>query len=239
MEDNFYLRNSEGLVTVDKPSDAILTDFREQCIEMIVFNVGEGEAMLVKARNKAIFIDGGADKSKERNVTLGNALRKYLAGNGIKLNAIVASHNHTDHLNALSTMLSGEDPPILATEACFYCNGEKIPLKLEKTWKKLQKLRKNNKIKIIEISELTPINWIGDQRITMLIDGRKKPKPEYRSIFMHIPYREATFLLTGDAYRAYEKELLKDPNASQYMKTDVLKITHHGSKGGKIGRAHV
>ncbi|MFY3739846.1 MAG: competence protein ComEC [Candidatus Nitrosomirales archaeon] len=209
---------------------AFLDAFRNQSLEMTVFNAGKGEAILIKASNKAIFVEGGAELIKE-NVVLGNRLGQYLRDNNIRLNAIVASHNHVDHLNALSTMLQGEDPQILANGAKFYYNGEEMGKWLTETlMKRLHQLQ--SKIRIKKISALTRVNWIGNQKITMFVDGRWKPSPVYRSIFMHIPYREARFLLTGDAYIPYENELVKDPSISPYIKTDVLKITHHGSEHG-------
>ena len=71
----------------------------------------------------------------------------------------------------------------------------------------------------------------NDVRIALFVDGRWRPRPAYRSVFMSLDYRHARFLLTGDAYHAYENSLLNSL-AAAYLRCDVLKITHHGSEHG-------
>jgi len=231
MVGKFYLVNSSLIVELEPLSGFTLNEFQKKSIEMRMFNVGAGEAMLLKNKSKTIFVEGGA-KIKERNVDLGDALRKFLK-NKVKLNAVVASHNHVEHLNALSTMLKDPIDDILAKDAYFYYNGEGMKTWLSRTiMSRMEELEKNNLITIQKISNLTQIGGFGKQNITMFVNGKNKPSPVYKSIFMHIPYGNATFLLTGDAYKDYENDLLADTKKSTHLTSDVLKITHHGSSDG-------
>jgi len=230
MGSKFFLLDSFGHIEIDTPSDNVLKKFNSNLMEMIVFNVGKGEAILVKNNKRAIFVDGGETNSKTR-VRLGNALRQYLCDNNIKLNAIVASHNHQDHLNALSTML--KEKKILARGAKYYHNGESTTKSLTATLeKRLKELERLKKIKKIEIKNLKKIKWNVDQKITMFIDNKWEGRSDYKSIFMNIPFGETVFLLTGDVDMEYETHLVNDSKKSELLETDVLKITHHGSEHG-------
>ncbi|MCZ6581709.1 MAG: hypothetical protein O6761_00855 [Thaumarchaeota archaeon] len=232
MTGRFYLVNSKWIIELDPLSGSALNEFQKKSLEMRMFNVGAGESILLRNQSKAIFVDGGSNQRKERNVNLGDVLRKFLK-NKVKLNVIVASHNHVDHLNALSTMLKDPIDNILAKDAYFYYNGEVMGTWLSRTlMNRMEKLEKKNLITIQEITDFTKIGGFGKQNITMFVNGRNKPKPVYKSIFMHIPYGNATFLLTGDAYKSYEDDLTEDSQKSAYLRSDVLKITHHGSSGG-------
>ena len=228
----FYLVNSKWIVELEPLTGSTLNEFQNESLEMRMFNVGAGEAILLRNSSKVIFVEGGSNQRKERNVDLGDALRNFL-GKKIKLNAIVASHNHVDHLNALSTMLKDPIEDILAKDAYFYYNGEAMGTWLSRTlMKRIEKLEMNNLITIQKITDFTEVGGFGNQNIAMFVDGKSNPSPVYKSIFMHIPYRNATFLLTGDAYKDYEDDLINDSQKSTHLRSDVLKITHHGSSGG-------
>lgn len=229
MPSKFYLINPDSIFTIEPLTGSTLDDFRRSSIEIIMFNVGEGDAILVKTRTRALFVDGGA-KRKKRNEELGIALRKYLDDKNIKLDTIIPSHNHVDHLNALSTMLRDSPNDILEDEVIFYHNGEQMGKWLQDTL--IARINQINRIGQQQVPEFLQIDWIGNQQITMFTDGKSKPSPAYKSIFMHIPFRGASFLLTGDAYIAYEKKLIEDDRKRNFLTADVLKITHHGSEDG-------
>ena len=96
----YYVNAPGGAVKIKKPTASVLSEFRVQALEMTTFNVGKGEAILLRLGGDAILVDGGAEV-KKRNVALGRALRGYLVDRGIRLMAILASHPHVDHLNAI------------------------------------------------------------------------------------------------------------------------------------------
>ena len=229
MISDFFLVNNESIFQIKSPVGTALEDFRRNSIEMIMFNVGEGEAILVKTRERAILVDGGAEVKKQ-NTELGLAIRKFLLDNNIKLTDIVPSHNHVDHLNAVSTILQNPIDDLLADNVVFYHNGEVMPKGIQETM--MSRINQLDQIRKQHVSEFLEIDWFGQQKITMFTGGRFKPRPAYKSIFMHIPFRGATFLLTGDAYIRYEEEFIEDDRKRSFLAADVLKITHHGSEDG-------
>jgi len=196
-----------------------------------MFNVPEGgEAIIIKSKDKAILIDGGGGDGTT-NDKLGKAIRKFLTGTNTKLDAIVASHNHEDHLNAIVPMLEGGRGAILKDDAVFYHNGEENGEFYEILIEKL----KTERIDVLEFGNWTLDyieEWNDKQDIAMFTAKVSDSKKHYRSIVMHVPYGDASFLFTGDIYKPYENRLIGDPDFFRYIKTDVLKITHHGSNGG-------
>ena len=188
-----------------------------------MFNVPEGgEAIIIKSKDKAILIDGGGGDGTT-NEKLGKVIRKFLTGTNTKLDAIVASHNHEDHLNAIVPMLEGGRGAILKDDAVFYHNGEENGEFYEILIEKL----KTERIDVLEFGNWTLDyieEWNDKQDIAMFTAKVSDSKKHYRSIVMHVPYGDASFLFTGDIYKPYENRLIADPDFFRYIKTDVLKI---------------
>lgn len=199
---------------------------------MTLFNIPEGgEAIIIKSKNKAVLIDAGGGKG-DINLELGKDIRRFLTKSHTKLDAIVASHNHEDHLNAIVPMLKGGRNKILKDSAVYYHNGE---VRNDSFYDILMDKLTSEGIKILEFGNWTLDyikEWNGKQDIAMFTAKVSDSKKQYRSIVMHVPYGDASFLFTGDIYMPYENRLIGDSDFFQYIKTDVLKITHHGSNGG-------
>lgn len=213
-----------------KPTATVLKQMRDDAFEMTVFDVGPGEAILLRRRQLAVLVDGGAGGRKE-HTALGAALAGYIRAKGIKLAAIVASHPHQDHLNALSTLLTVDGPPILANNAKYFENGEDMSDSLTDTLGVVLSRAGSQPPSTVGLEE--PLFSLGDVKIRMAVDDDRalEHRPKYRSVFMAVTFRNARFLLTGDAYEEYENALLKFL-AGNDTRQDVLKITHHGSHDG-------
>jgi competence protein ComEC len=220
-----------GIFQVSTPSATLLTQFRQQAMQMTVFNVGPGEAILLRLGNSGILVDGGARVIK-RNSTLGQALRGYLIGQGVRLMAIVASHPHVDHLNALETLLLGNPTEVLTPGAVYYHNGVTLGSWLTETLAARLNSLGPKVIQQVAVTGFGQYPGLGGTSMAMFVDGLWRPRPEYKSIIMAVPHGQARFLLTGDVYTTYEEALVANPVAAPYLATTVLKITHHGSQGG-------
>ncbi len=227
----FYFVSEGGIKRSKAPSRTALTTFERTALTMRMFNVGEGEAIVLSLGNEGVLFDGGG-VVKKRNEPLGRALLAYLDAEGIALNAIVATHPHVDHLNALSTILAGDDPPSLAADAVLYHNGEEMGIWLTDTLgERMDALSGSNRLEVVPVTASAAGRGLTDVEMIHFVDGRWKPRPAYKSIFTLVWYGWASFLFTGDAYTKYENTLLASPIGA-LIKADVLKITHHGSDGG-------
>ncbi len=221
--------NDIAKVTVSAATKSAL---RGNCLEMTMFSVGGGEAILLRRGKQVVLVDGGAG-DEEENVPLGNFLADYLArpSNKFKLVALVASHPHTDHLNANLPLLNKGGASILTPGARYYDNGEEYPTKL-KTGLLPHLNSPSSGLTRITVTKTGKDFTLGaDVNISMFVNGDDKPKPPYKSIFMSVKFGQASFLFTGDAYIAYENVLRQSDHKSE-LAAHVLKITHHGSKYG-------
>ena len=211
--------------------------FDAAALTMRMFNVGDGEAILLSRGTAGVLFDGGSERRK-RNAPLGRALLAYLGQGNITLGAFVATHPHVDHLNALATVLEGDTPPSLGAEAMFYHNDETMGAWLTDTLgARLEALTASGVLEVQAVPEVLAGRGLSGVQMLHFTDGRWNPKPAYKSIFTRVWHGFASFLFTGDAYIDYEEDLMSGP-LSDLLDVDILKITHHGSEHG-TGHAFV
>lgn len=205
-----------------------MSKFRKDQIEFTTFYIPEGgEANLIRNNDWAILVDcGGGPGTLPVNETLGEDLRDYFDDEDIVLTDLVASHNHHDHTNGFAGLLEEDADKFLADNVRYFHNGESMGKGVRNN---LLPLLTNLGIeeKIVEHDVLELIEWTDVQDILMF-KARGGAK-SYRSIVMNIPFKNASFLLTGDLQKTQERNLYKDNFTSPYLRTDVLKISHHGS----------
>lgn len=232
----FFLVDAQS-ITPTTLSGTDLTNFNAAALTMRMFNVGEGEAILLSRGTEGILFDGGAERRK-RNAPLGRALRAYLAQEKITLGALIATHPHVDHLNALETILEGNEPPSIGSEAVLYHNGETMGTWLTDTLgARLATLTATGRLEVHAVQQVQVGLGLSDVLMLHFTNGRWKPRPVYKSIFTRVWYGSASFLFTGDADSEYEDDFLDGP-LKAILVVDVLKITHHGSEHG-TGQAFV
>lgn len=227
----FYLAHAGGMARVAAPAGQGLATFEADALSLRAFNVGKGEAILMSRGRRGVLFDGGA-MVKRTNAPLGRALVAYLQQGGIKLSALVATHPHIDHLNALSTLLAGDDPPSLAPGATLYHNGEAMGPSLRETLgERMDTLEQAGQLHVVAVPTDGVTKVMNGVRLSHVVGPRYKPSPPYRSIFTRVTYRDASLLFTGDAYTDYEEALLASGNGA-VGPAHVLKVTHHGSQDG-------
>ncbi|MCL1788362.1 MAG: MBL fold metallo-hydrolase, partial [Defluviitaleaceae bacterium] len=88
IEAELGIRQTGGVILLE--ADEILVSF---------IDVGQGDAILVRSQDHAVLIDGGEHAQR-------NALTGYLRAAGIRrLDYVVATHPHSDHIGGLVTVL--------------------------------------------------------------------------------------------------------------------------------------
>ncbi|MBU3089866.1 MBL fold metallo-hydrolase [Clostridium gasigenes] len=183
--------------------------------KMIVhyIDVGQGDSILIQVNNKNLLIDAGPKDAKENLLT-------YLDSIGLsKLDYIIATHPHEDHIGSMSSVINK------------YEVGKFYAPKVEHTTSTFEKMvesliTKDLKINIIKAG-IDTIDLGKGTNVTVFSPS----KEEYSNLndyspIIKIEYGNNSFLFTGDAEVEVEKEVLsKNPN----IKSDVLKLGHHGS----------
>ena len=201
-------------------------------LELTVLDVGQGDSLfVVSPGGKTLLIDGGGafggfpGHEEHNGVDPGEeAVSPYLWSRGFqKLDVVALTHAHQDHLDGLFAILENfrverlwigreVSPPALAT---------------------LEELARDQKIPIEHELRGQSFRWDG-------IDGEflwpeivpEEVAPSAKnndSLVLHLRYGSRSFLLPGDAEKQVEREILSE-NSVEAIRSDVLKIGHHGSK---------
>ena len=210
------------------------SSFESSHLEVRMFNVGRGEAILVipPTGGNAWLIDCGCHDNKE----LGEAIAKFLRDENLSLKGVILSHPHTDHGRAIKTVL--QKAPLASKFKYFQSNDDFFPTKKNvggKQWlRDLNTELKNVGAKTSTVKRrLRNLDLGGGVRARMFAGD--PVSRGYTSIFLNLRFRSAQLLFTGDVECGYELDLLERRKAADF-KADVLKLTHHGNSNGTSKR---
>ncbi len=230
-----FLRVLEDEAHNARPSSQRQLEFDQSPLEVRMFNVGAGEAiLLVFPGNRAWLIDGGATNSPDHNEILGQGLVDYLSERHLALEAFVPSHPHVDHVGGVATILD-RGGAVLAPSMTIYQSDDPT-WDLDRAW--LNDLRAKiaalgSQVQVLRLRDAHREVMIADEVRAHLF--AESGDGAYTSIFLDLRFRGARLLFTGDAHCPYEKELL-DRFGEEDFRADVLKVTHHGSSSGTATR---
>jgi competence protein ComEC len=196
-----------------KPSESPVPEGSSFAVHFI--DVGQADAALVLCDGKAMLIDGG-------NKADSNLIYTYLKKHNIThLDYIIGTHGHEDHIGGIPGALQ------FATAGVVYCS---VTSYNSKAFDNFKNAVKNRGLSITVPTVGTTFN-LGSATCTILAvntpDAKgNKPDANNSSIVMRIVYGNTSFLFTGDAEEQVEKAIL---NSGANIKSDVLKVGHHGS----------
>ena len=184
-------------------------------LEVTTIDVGQGDSILVSFPDgKLVLMDTGGLlelNGQHANLDIGeDVVAPYLWTRGIHhLDVVAISHFHDDHSGGLKAILKDFAVTELWTGAvpAIYKLPENIPIR---------KLLRGD-----------PFAF-GGASVQVLAPSAsytpKKTPTNNDSLVLRLKHGRHSFLLTGDAEKQVEAQLLNTP------RTDVLKVGHHGSK---------
>ncbi|MBU5455095.1 ComEC/Rec2 family competence protein [Caproiciproducens sp. MSJ-32] len=176
-------------------------------------DVGQGDSILVQVNNKNMLIDAGPADSREN-------LLDYLSLLNINnLDYVIATHPHEDHIGNMAyiidkyNVLNFYAPKITNNTKSFETMVEAL-------------VRKDLKINVIKAG-IRSISLGKNTKVEVFSPS----SDNYENInnyspIIKISHGNNSFLLTGDAEELIEKEVI---NSNYNLKSDLLKIGHHGS----------
>jgi competence protein ComEC len=189
----------------------------QQKLKISFFDVGQGDSILIETPERHfILIDGGPDHTVLEKI--GESLPFYQR----KIDLIVLTHPHADHLHGLVSALERyQVDQVLWT-------GVDCSTSLCRRWESLLAdhdqvfialAGQRIKSKSVFIDVLYPLQSINRYLLSDQNDG---------SIVLKLNYGRHGFLFTGDALPSNENELMAA--WQDYLKSNVLKVAHHGSR---------
>ncbi len=201
-------------------------------LEVTILDVGQGDSLLVVSPNgKTMLIDGGgafagfpgqqehfgSDPGEE-------AVSPYLWSRGFpKLEVVALTHAHQDHIGGLTAIFQN------FRVGALWIGREVTSSSLAR----LEQLAREQRIPVMHESTGQRFLWDGVAGEFLWPDtpiSDIAANPAYNdSLVLQLRYGDRTVLLPGDAEKQAEHEILAE-NSETFLRSDVLKIGHHGSK---------
>ena len=202
--------DSSGGFCVDPESDGVLY--------VSFLDVGQGDSVLISYKGQeeqcSMLIDAGDNHS-------GTKVRKYIKDAGVEnLDYVVCTHPDEDHIGGMASVI--ENVPI--SSATVWIPDIK---KDTKTYDNLVNEAERNNLKM-EMPELGREYRFGDAVFIFFAPNEKHEDENNNSLVMKLSFGSRSYLFTGDCEDEEEQELLSGSYADQ-LKSDVLKVGHHGS----------
>lgn len=172
-------------------------------------DVGQADAAVLQCEDDTMIIDGG-------NVADSSLIIAYLKKLDVPhIDYMICTHAHEDHVGGLSAPLS------VMPVGAVYAPVTESDSKAYQTFK--QKIEDTN----TGIMHPTPFESfsLGSARVEILAAPTNADNLNNTSIILKVKHGNKSFLFTGDAEREEEQTLLN----KGLLKSDVLKVGHHGS----------
>lgn len=188
-------------------------DFSE-CTTVSFIDVGQGDSELISSNGHYVLIDAGEKEKGEKVIS-------FLKGHAVeKLDYVVATHPHSDHIGGLISVLSEyEVDHVIMPDL----PDDLIPSSY--LFEDFLDLIDEKDIDLI-ISEPGINCEVGDVKITVLGPVSYYNDLNNSSVVLKAEHGKNTFLFMGDAENESEKDLL---NSGVSLEADVIKVGHHGS----------
>ena len=188
----------------------------ESTLKVSFLDVGQGDAIFIKAPGgQQMLVDGGPNSSVLRE--LGKVMPFY----DRSIDVVLATHADQDHIGGLVEVLKRFKVSLFIRSNAT--SSSAVYSELENLVKE-----KNIKEEIIASPELLSLGGGAEFDILFPIQNTAGWETNESSIVAKLVYGNNSLLLTGDSPQAIEKYLVG--KYGSFLKSDVLKVGHHGSK---------
>ncbi len=215
-----YLVVSTGLAALAAILWFYLVTGSDGRLHVHFMDVGQGDSMLiVTPEGRQVLVDGGPDDMNAAT-SIGGKIPFWDRG----LDMVVLTHPDEDHFRGLTEVLDRYDVDAVVDSGMDSEN----PLYVE--W---QRSLERRDIKPVTAYQGQTISLGRDTRLEILSPppsrvGGAIPDSNNNGVVMRLVYGEVSFLLTADIEAEGESRLLR--NVPSSLKSNVLKVPHHGSK---------
>ena len=200
------------------------SDFPDGQLRVDFLDVGQGDAALVTMPDGTmLLVDGGGrpsfatatDTARRIGETV---VSEYMWWRGLsEIDYVLATHADADHIDGLNDVLKN-----FTVRAALVGRAPATDPEFAKFAQTIAETRTH-----LEIIHAGDVIRFGEVEVTVLWpppDGMGSDNND--SVVLRLRFGERSILLTGDIEKAAEQSLL----TSTQLKTDVVKVPHHGSK---------
>ena len=203
--------------------DGVITKFTEDKLigknvtdlKMHFINVGQADAILIENNGETMLVDAGNNDDE-------TVIKNYLESQNVSyINYLIGTHPHEDHIGAMD----------------YVINSLQIgKVYMPKTVSNTQTYRDvisaiSNKGMQITPPTIGESFYVGSAKCTILGPRREYENTNDNSIVIKVEFGNNSFLLMGDAEATSEMDMV---NGGAYLKSDVIKLGHHGSKTSSV-----
>ncbi|WPX09938.1 ComEC/Rec2 family competence protein [Anaerocellum danielii] len=183
----------------------------KQTCSIFFLDVGQGDSILIKTPgNKFVLIDSGPNSAEQ------DVLQTLDRLNVKKLDVVIATHPHEDHIGNMDKIISKYD-----IERFYTTNKTANTQTFEDMLNALRK--KNLKISIARPFDRLMLNGVT---LTFLSPLKDYDDLNDSSVVVMLEFAGKRVLFTGDISKDVEYDIIKKAHD---IKADVLKVSHHGS----------
>jgi beta-lactamase superfamily II metal-dependent hydrolase len=178
-------------------------------------DVGQGDSALILTPENSILIDSG-----EREYA--PAVLNYLKTQGVKkLDYIIASHPHSDHIGGMSEIINE-----LGAERIIMPDVRDDMVPTTSAFLRLLDSIEAGGVEVIFAKSGINFNLDNGAKLEIIAPLNDYDKMNNYSIVAKFTHQHGTFLFTGDIESAAEDDIA---DSGIDISADVLKVAHHGS----------
>ncbi len=197
----------------------------DRFLRIKLYDIGQGDSIFINTPSgQHILIDGGPN-SKSLSLLL-----KDLPPGPCRLDLLVLTHPHSDHLSGLNDVIRFCSVDLLLT------TDYKVDTKVFQMWSALvDEASRSGRLKTIRKPMSGETLNLGNLRLKVLWPQdetwSRQKNPNNDSVVLLVSYGTFDALLTGDAEKAVFDELRLSKVLGD-ARIEVLKVSHHGSING-------
>lgn len=190
-------------------------------LELSYLDVGQGDSILIKTPyGQNILVDGGPDDK------VISELNKNMAWWDRRIDLMILSHPHDDHVNGLTEVLKRYSVKRIVYTGVVHSSPNYLRF-LEKVRDKKIPLTIIDRPQIISLGDELFIDILYPRKSIL---GKEVDNINSSSIVMRLVFKETSFLFSGDAEIEVEEELVElFDEGYNILDSDVFKAGHHGS----------
>ena len=194
---------------VTKEVETVDSELSDGILRISYIDVGQGDSIFIEfPDNTTMLIDAGEKNQKNKVIS-------YIKNLGYKkIDYVVGTHPHTDHIGALSSVIKEFD-----IEKIYMPKKDSN----SKTFIELLNTIKNKGLKINTAKAGVVIKDSDDLKVKIIAPVKEYNNANSSSAVVKITYKNKKFLFMGDAEVDSEKDIIEN------VECDVIKIGHHGS----------